>query len=422
MNIQSAHRRALPGFFVALALALALALAGCGGAASHGASSQAGVSTITAHATATATAAATAIPAPPLPWRQVSLPSGINLSHVYVTPSHVNGRDAWACAQKSAGSYQILRTQDGGASWQVVNTLTPTAQLPVNSCGIVADAGDVNSVAVTFGWGTPNSVGPTGSVTDFSYDAGANWARLPGNLFLEQVATFGGATYAILYDTAPNGQQTLVASANHLATWHSIMPMAASVSVQGIFWAADGGQLIWSRLNSSTYYHSTNGGASWTKIPPPAGVTTQDYVEVTEANWNAQSGAWLLCGDRMQATDNPHTQNECTSNLGQTWLKRDNLTSTWECANCANGGGPSSGVAPCFPSLLTSNGALLAVCGNDPQDTGATPSYAISRLAPGSSSWAMVGAIPCQSPILSQTGQLMCTDSATTVYELDQLP
>lgn len=399
--------------FLALALVIALSLAGCGGATAQG--------TKAGHTSGQATATAT--PIPTLNWRKISLPNALDLHTGGFAFSPVNGRDAWACAAKSGGSYQVWRTQDAAATWQPMSVITPKTPLAPSNCYLIADHGDVNSVAAEFAWGdalSPTNGGSNGMVAYFSSDGGSAWAQLPGAVMVAQATTVGSVTYATLIDTAHNDGQTFVASADHLGSWRTITP-TTTPAPDSIFWAAPSGELLWTPLNVGKLYHSANGGSRWTAVPTPAG----PGVQVTQALWNTQTGAWLACGYQMSATAQTHGQNECSADLGKTWTARADLTDTWECEHCGQNGVPSSGVSPCFPSMLTSDGSLLAVCGNDPQDTGQSASDVLSRLPSGATTWSTIGSAPCQTASAAQTGQIWCVNSAhgaDSIYVLDQLP
>lgn len=204
-------------------------------------------------------------------------------------------------------------------------------------------------------------------------------------------------------------------------SWQNITPTGNANSPEGVFWISGSGQILWTALNSGVLYHSANSGASWTKVPMPS----SGGVETVAAQWNAQSGTWLVCGDHIMATSQIHNQNYCTSNLGQTWTARNDLTETWECGGCGQNATPMSGVTSCSPSMMTADGALLSLCGDDPEDT-APKNYAwdwtLSRLAPGATTWTTIGGVPCTAASITQTGQLWCSGVSQTIYTLDQLP
>jgi hypothetical protein len=174
---------------------------------------------------------------------------------------------------------------------------------------------------------------------------------------------------------------------------------------------ADPGELIWDEINTGHAFHSSDGGATWAKIPPPAGLT----IQPTLATWRGQQAGGLVCGyaNIPAATPGPTaTRSQRSADLGKTWTTFPNLTNTWSCGGCANGGGPASGVEPCLPTMIGDNGALYALCGHDPQGTAGDspqPPLILSMLAPGASAWTTIGRAPCPfgtTAILTQTGQV----------------
>jgi hypothetical protein len=204
------------------ALTLALALGGCD--APGGATGQP-----SAGKPATPASTATPTPAPTLDWRAVHLPPNVDtasatLATLAVSP--VNGRVAWMCALGANGIDVIWRTQDEAATWRQVSALHPMTKLPVTDCSLRPDQGDADGLAVVFMWGGGNSPvanTPSGSVGYHAANGGAHWTRTPDNQFLQQVAIAGATTYALALDmTTPNNDLSLVASADHLASWRLV--------------------------------------------------------------------------------------------------------------------------------------------------------------------------------------------------------
>jgi hypothetical protein len=378
-----------------------------------------------------ALATATATPTKMLDWREVSLPPGVPATEdtpngaLPIAPvvSHVNGRNAWVCAPASGASFQVWFTQDAGATWRKMGTLTPTAPLPITTCDLITDQGDADALVAIFDWSSGN--GPSvssGSITYYSTDDGVNWLQMPRNILISQVVTVGATTYATLLDTSTQISH-LVASTDHLASWRVIQIPTQSANGYSVFWAAAApGGLLWGLMNTDLLYLSNSGG-SWTAIPSPASAP----VQVNLAAWRGQPGGWLVCGYVNIAAGTPEVtaQTECSADLGKTWVVYPTLKETWECGHCAADAGPSSGVHPCLPSAITASGALYSVCGNDPQDSGTPPTpWTISRLSPGASAWTTLGLTSCQSVTFTQTGQAWCFDDlvSRSTYMLDQLP
>lgn len=410
------RRGALALWRSALGLAaLALMLVGCD-ATAHNA-------TPAHHSQATATAA----PPKMLDWRKIGLPPGVPATEDSVSGpmpiativSPVNGHLAWVCAPGNGASFQVWFTQDAGATWRQVGALTPTAPLPITACVLTADRGNADALAANFGWSSGN--GPTvssGSLSYYSSDDGASWRQMPQNDWVAQVATVGGATYAMLISAQST---SLVVSGDHLTTWHSAQQPPQNTHAPFQFWAASAsGELLLANMNGGAQV-SDDAGASWGPLPPPQ---TGQAIEVTVAAWLAQSSDWRICGYEQTQTAQDPMETRCTADRGKTWASYPPLTSTWECGHCARNAGPNSGVNPCLASAITASGALYAICGNDPQDSGKPwAPWTISRLSPGASTWATVGLAPCTTLNIAQSGQAWCNDArGAATYILDQLP
>jgi hypothetical protein len=412
--------------------AIALALTACGGATSP-----------TRVKAPINSAIATATLAPRLNWRALPLPAGVGLgagdsaTSTGSAISPVSARVAWVCAPAGGTGYQIWRTQDEGASWSHMSDLTPnTSGQPLNGCAVRPNETDTNALSLNISWGVLNAPNATsaslqGSQAYYSVDGGAHWKTLPSGDWLDQTVTVGATTYALLLHPS-GGSAELVASADQLATWRDLptpdsenspMIQAAAAPTPG-----QPDQLLWMRMNGGASY-SNDGGAHWSAIPPPAA----GAVTVTRAQWLPQnvSGSagvgWLVCGYLQTATAQQPTKNLCTTSLGKTWTSYPVLPNSWDCGHCAQGGGASSGTAPCLIATIGPGGALYADCGLDPQDSGDAPiPWTISRIAPGATTWTDIGQSPCQNSLsMTQTGQAWCVATsagASTTYILDQLP
>lgn len=386
-------------------------------------------------------AIATATPAPRLNWRALPLPAGVSATGsgsatgVGSAVSPVSARVAWVCAPTGGTGYQIWRTQDEGASWSHMSDLTPnTSGQPLNGCAVRLNETDANALSINISWGVLNapntsSASLQGSQAYYTADGGAHWKTLPSGAWLDQTVTVGATTYALLLHPS-GGSADLVASADQLTTWRDLptpdrenSPMIQAAAAPG-----QPDQLLWMRMNGSASY-STNGGADWSAVPPPAA----GAVTVTQAQWLPQNAAgsagagWLICGYLQTATAQQPTKNLCTTSLGKTWTSYPVLPNTWDCGHCAQGGGASSGTSPCLIAAIGPGGALYADCGNDPQDSGIAPTpWVVSRVAPGATNWTDIGQSPCQNSLsMTQTGQAWCVATsagASTTYILDQLP
>jgi len=203
----------------AVMLALTLILAACSYAASNSHTQ------VNAPKSATSTAA----PIPHLNWRQVTMPIDISHGGVSMAMSPVNGRDAWICGDgAAAGQFIIWRTQDAGATWQQVSTLSPVAPQPTalsTACNVIPDQNLATSLAVWLPTGNPSAPGPTSSaLAYYSSDSGVTWTQMPQNWWINQLATSGATTYALVNDLGHQGNVNVFASSDHFNTWRSVNP------------------------------------------------------------------------------------------------------------------------------------------------------------------------------------------------------
>lgn len=414
------------GVVVMFTVTAMLALAGCGS-----------LGPLSGAATKTPTPRATTTPKPALDWRTVTLPTPFSYLTTGITVSRANGRDAWLCAP-AAGTqgYQVWRTTDAGMTWVKASYLTLAPTHAIKSCSLAPNQSDANGVAINFNWGDANAPvnAPQGTQSYYSVDSGANWTTLPPDIWVIQVVTSGATTYAEIADTSQRSQTSLITSADHLASWNTVSPPGQNPTHPDFqFWAASTpGELLWANMNADgALYTDYNGsGGVWNAITPPAG----DSLQVTLAVWQSaqatgfQANGWLICGYVQQAGVQNSAINVCTHDRGATWTTFPSLKNTWECGHCSQTGGASSGVNPCLASAISDSGALYAVCGHDPQDSG-TPwaPWTVSRIASGGSAWTTLGQTPtaCVDITLTSTGQAWCFNTlkgATTAYVLDTLP
>ncbi len=402
------------GVVVMFAVTAMLALAGCG---SFGPLSGA--------ATKTASPRATVTPKPALDWRAVTLPTPFVVRTTGIAISPVNGSEAWFCAPATGTSgYQVWRTTNAGVTWVTASYLTLAPAHAIMGCSLAPNQSDANAVAINFNWGDANAPvnAPQGTQSYYSVDGGATWTTLPQDVWVEQVATSGATTYAEIADTSQRSQTSLITSADHLASWNSVSTPGQDTHPEFQFWAAPTpGELLWANMYGGGIY-STNYAVlanTWKPITPP---TNGDGLTVTLAVW--QSNSWLICGyvEKLGAPNS--AVNVCTHDRGATWTTFPPLKNTWECGHCGQGGVAGSGVNPCLTSAISASGALYAICGNDPQDSGDAPTpWTVSRVAPGGSAWTTLGQAPCRQLTTTQTGQAWCFDPVGhAAYVLDTLP
>jgi photosystem II stability/assembly factor-like uncharacterized protein len=220
---------------------------------------------------------------------------------------------------------------------------------------------------------------------------------MPQNWWINQVATSGDVTYALVIDLAHDaGASQLYASSDHLATWHAINPTSQTMQQNTQFWAAtDSGEMLFSLNYMNQLYHSTDNGLHWTQALAQSGPA----VSVSLAAWQGQSAGLLICGSPLTGP----SQMLCSKDLGKTWVNA-----------------PSAGRSgSCVSSTLASTGAIYATCSAPQTASG----WAIYRLTPGASLWAPIGDAPYRFVTMTQSGQVWCEDgNGINTYVLDQRP
>jgi hypothetical protein len=221
---------------------------------------------------------------------------------------------------------------------------------------------------------------------------------LPQNWAINQVATSGDVTYALVTDLAHNaGASELEASSDHLATWHAINPTSQTMEQNTQFWAAtDSGEMLFSLKYTNQLYHSTDKGLHWTQALAQSG----SPVSVGLAVWRGQTAGWLICGNPLNG---PSAQTLCSADLGKTWTSA-----------------PSAGLGgSCASSKIASTGVIYATCSTSQTASG----WALYRFTPGASTWTPVGEAPDQYVTMTKSGQVWCSDgSSVNLWALDQLP
>lgn len=379
---------------IAPLVALTLLLSACGAGAGSGSRAQNAAQKI---ATPTATT-----PIPALNWRKITTP--IDLSHggVSMAVSPVNGREAWACGPGASGKFPIWRTQDAGATWRQISVITTVAPPPTatsTGCSVIPDQNLATSVAVWVPTGDASAPGPTSSaLAYFSSDGGVTWTQTAQNWWINQIATSGGTTYALVDDFGRQGNVNLFASSDHFATWRSVNPQAQELEQNPpLLWVAPTSTDALLSINtSSQLYHSTNGGNQWTLVTAQSGQS----AAAEQAVWRGQSAGWMLCGG---PTSGASAQTLCSTDGGKTWTTR-----------------PATTGSACAIVGLTVDGTLYDVC---PGAYGAAQPYVLMRLALNGSAWTTVGTAPDKYITVTQSGQIWCNlGDGSATYVLDQLP
>ena len=379
---------------IAPLVALTLLLGACGAGAGSGSRAQ-----NAAQKVATPTATATI---PTLNWRKITTPIDISHGGVSLEVSPVSGREAWVCGPGKAGQFLIWRTQDAGASWKQISAITAVAPPPnatSTACSMVSDQNFATSVAIWLPTGNPSAPGPTSSaLAYFSSDGGVTWTQSPQNWWIDQIATSGGVTYALVNDFGRQGNVNVFASSDHFATWRSVNPQAQELEQNPpTLWVAPStGDALLSISSSGQLYHSTNGGNQWALVTAQSGQSTS----AEQAVWRGQSAGWMLCGGSASGSS---AQTLCSADGGKTWTAR-----------------PAATGSACTLAGLTGDGSLYDVC---PGAYGAAQPYVLMRLPLNGSAWTAVGTVPDKYITVTQSGQIWCNaGDGSATWVLDQLP
>jgi hypothetical protein len=264
---------------------------------------------------------------------------------------------------------------------------------------LIPDQNLATSVAIWLPTGNPSAPGPTSSALAYlSSDGGVSWTQTAQNWWINQIATSGDTTYALVDDFAHQGNVNLFASSDHFGAWRSVNPQAQELEQNPpLLWVAPTSTDALLSINtSSQLYHSTNGGGQWTLVTAQSGQS----ASAEQAVWRGQSGGWMLCGSPASGSS---AQTLCSTDGGKTWTTR-----------------PATMGSACTLVGLTGDGSLYDVC---PGAYGAAQPYILMRLALNGSAWATVGTAPDKYITVTQSGQIWCNaGDGSATWVLDQLP
>jgi probable HAF family extracellular repeat protein len=204
----------------------------------------------------------------------------------------LDAQHAWAAARNA----EILRTTNGGASWQPV-------ALFANANG--ADVSDVDFVDESNGWATVKA-GPPGFVYH-STDGGATWqnASAPATGALSGVDAVDAQTIVAvgtMKDAANASHGLVLRSTNGGTSWTTATPSATATTFNAVQFV---GQTGWLVGDKGVILKSTDGGASWTPQPSTLAAT----VALTDVSFADANNGWAAAGQILLHT----------TNGGQTW-------------------------------------------------------------------------------------------------------
>jgi photosystem II stability/assembly factor-like uncharacterized protein len=163
----------------------------------------------------------------------------------------------------SDGTVYLYRTDDGGANWSQVTTLT----LPPVAQKTQVSFDPVKFVSAKDAFVTVRIPGDQNQMAVYvSSDAGNTWALTPTLIPNGNTTDFVSATEAFIY----NGEQFYVTH-DAAQTWNAVTPDVAfgDYLVAMDFVNASTGWVITSDENSHTsLYRTTDGGSTWSSVIP----------------------------------------------------------------------------------------------------------------------------------------------------------
>lgn len=340
------------------------------------------------------------VPGPQLSWQPAQgYPAQGYLAGVARPPAVAPGDGdlAYTFAPPSQGGTQAQSfvTHDAGAKWTAGGTIAVGSQ-PSTQPGakpfelqgsIVVAANDPATAITSTVWLQAGASGdPSLFSNSVTFDSGAHWQAIPGHAIFSRLATYQGRIYAQrLAERAGGTIPVLYVSTDHMATWQSIDGNLPQVQA---FWLnPSSGALLVDVYGAGTpgdlFYTSTNGGASWSKLPAPQLDQGSEQWIVQAPTGNAP---WHICGVEGPTSPNgsgvgaqPATMT-CSSDGGQTWVARSALNLV---QNSPKG---FQYFAPLDVFAIAGDSAVLA--------TALGPSLHVFRLPAGATVWQDLGPQP----------------------------
>jgi photosystem II stability/assembly factor-like uncharacterized protein len=299
---------------------------------------------------------------PSVRWEPV--PSGVSARLRGV--SAVSADVAWV----SGAQGTVLRTTDGGRSWQ------PRAVAGAEALDLRDIEGWDDRVAVAM------SAGPGEASRIYrTIDGGATWtlaftAREPG-MFLDAMA-FSDASHGVAFSDAVDARHVVFTTTDGGATWARVpaalvpaaLPGEGAFAASGTNVAVQGRDRIWIGTTASRVLHSSDGGRTWSVAPTP--LPTGEATGIFSVAFRDARHGVIVGGTYTKETaavDNSAT----TADGGATWHRaaRTGLSGFRSAVAALPALGPRAwlAVGPSGSDLSVDDGRTWAPSGGEGYDT-----------------------------------------------------
>lgn len=227
--------------------------------------------------------------------------------------SAISARVAWA----SGANGTLLRTADGGTTWAKLSPPDSAEKL---------DFRDIDAVSDTVAYALSIGSGETSRIYK-TRDGGANWvlqfANKDPKVFLDAMA-FNSADRGFAFSDSVDGQFVILSTTNGGASWDRIpadrlppaLPGEGAFAASGTNVAVLGANHVWIGTTASRVLHSTDGGRTWTVTQTP--IATGNATGIFSVVFKDANHGIVVGGDytkESQAGDNA----AFTSDGGTTW-------------------------------------------------------------------------------------------------------
>lgn len=332
----------------------------------------------------------------PLTWSERALPPGLLNGQYSIAFSPASDQVAWVCEPQPNEVFTIWATTDQARTWHFASRIVASnPQAAGAGCALTPDSLNPRALALTFVWNCDTCA--FSYTTEISTDGGVNWRTLPGGAQPWALATRGGHTYYLGYETAlhMNKPLLLVSDDGFAATMRALNPGGSQVAYQHLWLNPTTNALLLS--DDYTLWYSPDGGATWTQTAVPK--TMNAYL----GGWIPALNTWRVCGYSSPTINLPNSSIQCSTDLGKTWITQPTLVQDVTCSNCSQSGGEQAIHNDCLPKAMAPDGSLLAYC----QQAGTTTAnpdgvwtgvWNVYRLTPGATAWESLGPPPALTP------------------------